>query len=69
MKTRQFYLFILLLTAICSFGCSSSTEKVPTGQESVKEEYQCPMKCTDEIFTEPGKCPVCKMDLEQISSS
>jgi hypothetical protein len=33
----------------------------PTGQDV----YQCPMKCDDKIFTEPGKCPACGMDLEK----
>ncbi len=26
-------------------------------------EYICSMYCTDDVFTEPGKCPVCGMDL------
>lgn len=35
------------------------------GAESKSEVYQCPMKCEGEkTFTEAGKCPECKMDLE-----
>lgn len=29
--------------------------------------YQCPMKCEGEkVYDEPGACPVCKMDLEEM---
>jgi hypothetical protein len=39
----------------------------PAGQSA--DQYQCPMKCTEEVFTKPGTCPVCKMDLEKVSKS
>ena len=30
--------------------------------------YQCPMDCENgKMYDEPGKCPVCKMDLEEVS--
>ena len=30
--------------------------------------YVCPMKCEGKTFHEPGKCPVCKMNLEKIDA-
>ena len=34
-----------------------------------KSEYQCPMKCegVDSTYTNEGSCPVCKMDLKEVS--
>lgn len=33
-------------------------------------KYQCPMKCEGEkTYEEPGKCPVCKMDLVKIKEA
>ena len=33
---------------------------------SLKEEYQCPMKCEgDKMYLEAGKCPKCNMDLQK----
>ncbi len=30
--------------------------------------YQCPMKCEGEkTYPEPGSCPICKMDLKEIT--
>jgi len=41
-----------------------------TGHESsetAEVRYQCPMKCEgDKTYPKPGKCPVCKMDLEKL---
>ena len=29
--------------------------------------YQCPMDCEDgKTYDEPGTCPVCKMDLQEL---
>ncbi|MCK6648100.1 MAG: hypothetical protein L6Q66_00445 [Bacteroidia bacterium] len=48
-------------------GCSGS--KTENNEQKAAEQYQCPMKCTEEIFAKPGSCPVCGMDLEKISNS
>lgn len=58
---------ILISTTI---GCGGSDKnKVNAPAEQAKEQYQCPMKCTEEIFDKPGKCPVCEMELEKIVNS
>lgn len=32
--------------------------------------YQCPMKCeADKTYSEPGSCPVCKMDLKEVAAA
>lgn len=28
--------------------------------------YQCPMKCEGKVFPEPGKCPVCGMEMDKV---
>lgn len=70
MKKHVLILGALILTFIVVQGCSGSdksSEQTPVQQ--VKEEYQCPMKCTEEKFDKPGKCPVCGMDLEKVAAS
>ncbi len=62
--TTAFFAFSLI---IIGPGCSGS--KTENKEQKAAEHYQCPMKCTEEIFTKPGKCPVCEMDLEKISNS
>jgi hypothetical protein len=33
----------------------------------VDVKYQCPMKCEgDKVYHQPGRCPVCKMELVPI---
>jgi hypothetical protein len=69
---KYFLLPIILLSftavSVCPLvGCGSDAKKQEHPASS--EQYQCPMKCTEEIFTEPGTCPVCKMELEQVANS
>jgi hypothetical protein len=36
----------------------------------VDVKYQCPMKCEGEkVYDQPGRCPVCKMELAPIKKS
>lgn len=49
-------------------SCTSNEPKVAAPiPEAV--QYKCPMKCSEEIFDKPGKCPVCGMELEKIIKS
>lgn len=45
-----------------------TTEDMPeTAVEADKMTYVCPMTCEDaKTYEEPGQCPVCKMDLEEV---
>lgn len=56
---------VLILLIISLSSCNK--------EKSMKEaimEYQCPMLCEGaKTYQAPGSCPVCKMDLRQISNS
>ncbi len=64
MKTKILYLsFFAFLMASCGNKAEVKNEEV------AKAQYECPMKCTDSLFSEPGKCSVCEMDLVEISNN
>lgn len=59
---------LVLAAAIALAGCQSNTTasetttpEVPSAQTAA---YLCPMGCEGSASNEPGKCPVCGMDLE-----
>lgn len=65
---------ILLLVAMifgltAMISCGSEEKKQEKSTEVKTEQYQCPMKCTEEIFDKPGACSVCGMELEKITKS
>lgn len=57
--------FILCSILFIGFtACKNDTRK--SSDETVV--YQCPMKCeADKTYDEPGSCPVCKMDLKEVT--
>lgn len=71
MKKYVLLLSILLLILVTiAPGCSGNSKKAEnTPSEKVKEEYLCPMKCTEEKFEKAGQCPECGMDLEKVTNS
>jgi len=65
-------LFVSLI--FLSIACSKKTENSENQDEAVKTEtvaakkYACPMQCEGEkTYAQAGKCPVCKMDLQEIA--
>ena len=66
-------LFALPLTLL--FACSGNQEKTKapedkaeTAKISATKEYACPMQCEGEkTYAQAGKCPVCKMDLQEVA--
>ncbi len=57
----SFSAFFLLM------ACKPKTVDAPAGDSAT---YACPMKCEgDKVYMEPGKCPVCGMDLVPIDPS
>lgn len=60
---------ILLFVLALFTSCGSSEKKAEAPAEEAKEQYQCPMKCTEEVFDKPGQCSVCGMELEKITKS
>ena len=58
------YLYIFIAITSILISCDKKKEKV-----SSKVEYQCPMKCEgDKVYSKDVSCPICKMDLKQISA-
>ena len=70
MKKQKLLLYVCLCLSATVAGCSGSG-KTPENKavEQVKAEYECPMKCSDQKFDKPGKCPVCGMELEKVANS
>ena len=68
-KTTLIILTVAAFTGIALTGCAGAEKKQDTPTEAVTEGYQCPMKCTEEIFLKPDTCKVCGMDLEKITKS
>lgn len=57
-----------LLLVFTAISCNKNA-KNPDPEESASA-YQCPMKCEgDKTYTEPGKCPVCGMNLKPVSGA
>lgn len=68
----------LLFTAlsVLFFACSGNDKKSATEQENLPaktevadaKKYACPMQCEGtKTYAEAGKCPVCKMDLQEVA--
>ena len=63
------YFAILTITLLLNSCENNSRKSTAIPAQAREEQYQCPMKCTEEIFKKPGKCPVCEMDLEKVIKS
>ena len=67
----------LILTLLLAFtisvtlnSCKGEKKADPEKKEIATKLYQCPMDCEKgKSYTEPGKCPVCNMDLKEKSAS
>ncbi len=62
--------FIIIVTTVVLTSCDNNSHKssaIPA--ETKKDQYRCPMKCSEELFDKPGKCPVCEMELEKVIKS
>ncbi|MGZ4053579.1 MAG: heavy metal-binding domain-containing protein [Bacteroidia bacterium] len=70
---KKYLLVFSFIVVVCSaffVGCHGDTKKIEaTPAEPVKEQYQCPMKCTEQLYDKPGKCPVCDMELVKVTKS
>lgn len=68
MKKRTLILLAIgFLGTATIVACGDGENKQETPTEVATEQYQCPMKCTEEIFDKPDTCKVCGMDLEKIT--
>ena len=59
---------LLFLFAACG-GNNEKTGKAQTeAMATAEKKYACPMQCEGEkTYAEAGKCPVCKMDLQEVA--
>ncbi len=55
---------LIFLTLFSNCNQHKKSENVPV--KLVKGKYQCPMRCTNEVFEHNGNCPVCGTKLEKI---
>ena len=60
-------LVIGFLGTTAMVGCGGGEKKPEAPTEVAKDQYQCPMKCTEEVFDKPDTCKVCGMQLEKIT--
>lgn len=66
---KAFFITSFSLFSLVLITPSCSGSKTENKDQKVAEQYQCPMKCTEEVSDKPGKCSVCEMDLEKINNS
>lgn len=70
MKKNALMLFVAIGFATTTIvSCGEGEKKQDTPAEVTTEQYQCPMKCTEEVLTKPGQCSVCGMELEKVTKS
>lgn len=60
---------VLALGLVGGVACNQqkpATEESQTTSTKITDKaYICPMKCEGSASDQPGKCPVCQMDLEK----
>ncbi|MBK0403659.1 hypothetical protein I5M27_11730 [Adhaeribacter sp. BT258] len=72
MKIRNIFSALALGLSLAGFtACTSQTASDETHQTTettrkvTDKAYTCPMHCEGSASNQPGKCPVCEMDLEK----
>jgi transcription initiation factor IIE alpha subunit len=66
---KVIYASLIFLFTACA-AKNEKTEKVEDTEAKVSaaKTYACPMQCEgDKTYTEAGKCPVCKMELQEVA--
>ena len=68
MNKLVFAALFLLFAACSGSNKQSATQETVSTEAGEGKKYSCPMQCEGEkTYVEAGKCPVCKMDLEEIA--
>ena len=75
MKIKNIFSALVMVLSLAGFtACTSqtaseenhqTTETTETTRKVTDKAYVCPMHCEGSASNEPGKCPVCEMDLEK----
>ncbi len=71
MKTTTILVAIFLSLGIATSSCASKSsenkEETPS-EQSTGKQYRCPMECEgSKTYSAPGDCPVCEMEMEEVS--
>ncbi|MDU8885759.1 heavy metal-binding domain-containing protein [Yeosuana sp. MJ-SS3] len=69
MKKTILALALIFGLSTVTFSCKDKEKQVSETEmhEAQHDKYKCPMECEEEkTYDEPGKCPVCKMDLQKV---
>jgi len=67
---KLIYASLIVFCAACSTNTDKSEkqDEAATVKTVAAEKYACPMLCEGEkTYAQAGKCPVCKMDLQEIA--
>jgi hypothetical protein len=73
MKFKNIAAAFMLAAGLCGFAGCNQQPKEETKEETTEstatkvtdKQYICPMKCEGSASNQPGKCPVCEMELEK----
>ena len=58
---------VIILCGLLLIGLTSCKNDSSKSQSDEATLYECPMHCEgDKTYSEPGSCPVCKMDLVEV---
>ncbi|WP_341227392.1 heavy metal-binding domain-containing protein [uncultured Arcticibacterium sp.] len=69
MMKSKLVLSVLFLGLLGACSSESGDTEMSGSEELAHVHYACPMECeADKVYEEAGKCPVCKMDLAEVSS-
>ena len=77
MRNKILFIPFLLMTVLIFSACGNGNQenaesttadstKAPkeiTDMAGITSYYECPMKCEEKKFSEPGNCPICGMEL------
>ncbi len=69
-KSNNISKIVMVLVLSLLVGCTNKPDANQKGEHQNHTEsiYACPMKCEGaKTYDKPGKCPVCKMDLQLVS--
>ena len=67
-KMLKFSFFIMLTLGFTIMSCETSNkDSEKKFIENIPSYYKCPMDCSEETFENQGVCPICDMELIEIS--
>lgn len=65
---KAIFAALLFLSAACAGNSEKSEKQAVDTHAASDKKYACPMQCEgDKTYAEAGKCPVCKMELQEVA--